>query len=152
MSHLMTKPTKWPVHPAKTQISLGIRPVWSVFALRKKKAWVLSYPLSAQWRLGGCPSWSESLQGAQIILLICHEAAHILLMILNFKTYKSGQKVCRPRSDCSRKVYFASLCQCLTFILHFRDALLYGKTTVFKFYDYYSIFFSDPNFSDFTIH
>ena len=29
MSRLMTKPTKWHVHPAKTQISLGIRPVWS---------------------------------------------------------------------------------------------------------------------------
>ena len=25
----ITKPTKWHVHPAKTQISLGIRPVWS---------------------------------------------------------------------------------------------------------------------------
>ena len=32
------------VCPAKTQISLGIRPVWSEL----KKAWVLSYPLSAQ--------------------------------------------------------------------------------------------------------
>ena len=29
MSRRMTKPTKWPVRPAKTQISLGIRPVWS---------------------------------------------------------------------------------------------------------------------------
>ena len=29
IGHLMTKPTKWPVHPAKIQISLGIRPVWS---------------------------------------------------------------------------------------------------------------------------
>ena len=28
-SHLMAKPTKWPVRPAKTQISLGICPVWS---------------------------------------------------------------------------------------------------------------------------
>ena len=28
MSHLMTKPTKW-LHSAKTQISLGIHPVWS---------------------------------------------------------------------------------------------------------------------------
>ena len=27
MSHLMTKPTEWSVHPAKTKISLGIRPV-----------------------------------------------------------------------------------------------------------------------------
>ena len=29
MSLCMTKPTKWPVRPAKTQIILGIRPVWS---------------------------------------------------------------------------------------------------------------------------
>ena len=27
LSHSMTKPTKWHVRPAKTQISLGIRPV-----------------------------------------------------------------------------------------------------------------------------
>ena len=39
MSHLVKKTTKWHVHPAKTQISLGIRPVWSVFAVRMKKAW-----------------------------------------------------------------------------------------------------------------
>ena len=32
------------VRPAKTQISLGICPVWSVFAVRMKKACVLSYP------------------------------------------------------------------------------------------------------------
>ena len=32
MSHLMTKPTKW-LYPAKTQISLGIRPVWSESSL-----------------------------------------------------------------------------------------------------------------------
>ena len=29
LSHLMTKPIKWSVCPAKTQISLGICPVWS---------------------------------------------------------------------------------------------------------------------------
>ena len=33
LSRLMTKPTKWHVRQAKTQISLGIRPVWSVFAV-----------------------------------------------------------------------------------------------------------------------
>ena len=33
MSHLMTKPTKWHVHPAKTQIRLGIHPVWSETSL-----------------------------------------------------------------------------------------------------------------------
>ena len=33
LSRLMTKPTKWHVRPAKTQISLGIRPVWSESSL-----------------------------------------------------------------------------------------------------------------------
>ena len=47
----MTKPSKWHVRPGKTQISLDIRPVWSVFAVRIERAWVLSYPLSAQRRL-----------------------------------------------------------------------------------------------------
>ena len=37
MSHLMTKPTEWHVHPVKTQISLGIHPFWSVFAVHLKK-------------------------------------------------------------------------------------------------------------------
>ena len=45
------KTNKMSVRPAKTQISLGIRPVWLVFAVCMKKVWVLSYPLSAQRRL-----------------------------------------------------------------------------------------------------
>ena len=32
----------------------GIHPVWSVFAVRMKKAWVLSYPFCEQWGL-----WSD---------------------------------------------------------------------------------------------
>ena len=48
------KTNKMSVRPARTQISLGMRPVWSVFSVHIKKAWVLSYPLSAQWRL-----WSD---------------------------------------------------------------------------------------------
>ena len=35
-SHHITKPTKWPVLPAKTQISMGIHPVLSVFAVHSK--------------------------------------------------------------------------------------------------------------------
>ena len=34
LSVCMTKPTKWYVRPAKTQISLDIRPVGSVYAVR----------------------------------------------------------------------------------------------------------------------
>ena len=41
------KTNKMRIRPAKSQISLGIR----VFAVRMKKAWVLSHPLSAQRRL-----------------------------------------------------------------------------------------------------
>ena len=33
INRLMTKPTKWYMCPAKTQISLGIRPVWSESSL-----------------------------------------------------------------------------------------------------------------------
>ena len=33
MSRFNTKPTKWHLRPAKTQISLGIRPVWSESSL-----------------------------------------------------------------------------------------------------------------------
>ena len=54
--HLMTK-------PAKTQISLGIHPVWSVFAVRMKKAWVLSYPQNGQriWS-----DWAHSQAGLSL--------------------------------------------------------------------------------------
>ena len=84
MSRNMTKLTKWHVRPAKTQISLGIRPVWSEYSLSawRSKAWVVSYPLSAQRtktviRLVGYPCWFESLLGAQLFCWFCHEAAHI---------------------------------------------------------------------------
>ena len=33
LSRLVTEPTKWHVRPTKTQISLGIRPVWSESSL-----------------------------------------------------------------------------------------------------------------------
>ena len=45
MSRLMSKPTKWHVRPAKTQISLGIRPVWSESSL---SAWNLG-PYATHW-------------------------------------------------------------------------------------------------------
>ena len=48
----MTKPTKCHVRPAKTQISLGIRPVWSESSL-------------TQISLGIHPVWSESSLCAQ---------------------------------------------------------------------------------------
>ena len=52
-----------------------------VFTVRKKKAWVLSYPLSAQRRLirqGGYRGWSESSLGAQPFCWFCLVAAHMM--------------------------------------------------------------------------
>ena len=46
LSRLMTKPTKWHVRPAKTQISLGIRPVWSESSL---SAWRKPGSLATHW-------------------------------------------------------------------------------------------------------
>ena len=72
----MTKNNKVSVRPAKTQISLGIRPVWSVFAVRMKKAWVLSYPLSAQRRLWS--DWADAQ--ADLSLLSAHTQFNGFLM------------------------------------------------------------------------
>ena len=46
ISHLMTKATQWHVHQAKTQISLGIRPVWSESPL---SVWRKLGSLATQW-------------------------------------------------------------------------------------------------------
>ena len=46
MSRLMTKPSKWHVRPAKTQISLSIRPVWSEPSL---SAWRKFRSLAIHW-------------------------------------------------------------------------------------------------------
>ena len=75
------KTNKVSVRPAKTQISPGIRPVGSEFAVCMKKPWALKYLLSAQRRLirlGGCPGWSEPSLGAQSLWWFCHVAAHFL--------------------------------------------------------------------------
>ena len=100
MSRNMTKPTKWHVRPAKTQIRLGPPSLIRVFTVRTKKHWVLSYPLSAQrslwsdWAsLGGCPGWSESLLGAQPFCWFCHVVAQMpvlcpsseLMMVLDWE-------------------------------------------------------------------
>ena len=53
------------VRPAKTQISLGIRPVWSVFAVRMKKKTLgplatIERTAKTLIRLDRCPGWSKS--------------------------------------------------------------------------------------------
>ena len=69
MSLSMTKTTKWPVRPAKTD-QPGHRPsLIRVFAVCMKEHWVLSYPLRSKRRF-----WSD---WAQAILLVCCAGAHM---------------------------------------------------------------------------
>ena len=89
MCGLVTKSTKWHVHPAKTQISLGIRPVWSVFAVRMKKAWVLSYPLSAQWR-----PWSDWADAGRT----CHFVGFVMRWLI-FSCFIRFAFVCSEIKD-----------------------------------------------------
>ena len=53
-----------------------------VFAVRMKKPGVPSYPLSAQRsliKLGRCPGWSESSQGAPSLCWFCHVAPQMVV-------------------------------------------------------------------------
>ena len=74
MSCLMTKPAKWYVRPLETQISLGVRPVWSESLLSTWWSTGSSATHWAHWedsdQTGQMPCWSEALLGAQIILLV----------------------------------------------------------------------------------
>ena len=70
ISHLMTKPTKWHVRPAKTQFSLGICPVWSESSL---SAW-RSIGLLGTKKAHG-EDWSDWAHRS--FFRFCREAAQI---------------------------------------------------------------------------
>ena len=81
LSRRTTQWTKWPVRPAKTQISLGIRPVWLKPLLWAQ--WVAKDPSSLHADIRGLWSdWADaqadlSLQWVRMPLCwFCHEAAH----------------------------------------------------------------------------
>ena len=70
----MTKPTKWHVHPAKTQISLGICPVWSESSL---SAWRKLGSLATHWvhsedsdQPGQMPRLIWVFAGCTVIMLV----------------------------------------------------------------------------------
>ena len=87
LSRLTTKPTKWHVRPAKTQISLGICPVWSESSLstwgKLKSLAIIRVHLSL---------WSDWVDAQADLSLhwvqrsfcwFCHEAAHFTLSLLH---------------------------------------------------------------------
>ena len=85
------------MRPTKIQISLGIRPVWSVFTVRMKKHWVLGYPLSAQgrmMRLGRCPGWFVFAWCTRYFI------GFVMLQINNWAaTWQNQQNECAPSED-----------------------------------------------------
>ena len=83
LSRLMTKPTKWHVCPAKTQISLGISPVWSesLLSARRKLG-----SLATHWahskdsdQTGWMPRLIWVFAGRTVILLVlsCRDSFHL---------------------------------------------------------------------------
>ena len=71
----MTKPTKWPVHPAKTRISLGIRPVWlesSLSTWRNIGSLPIEHTVKTPPRLIFSLHWAHRL-----ICWFCHAQAHV---------------------------------------------------------------------------
>ena len=84
------KTNKVTVRRATTQISLGIRPVWSESSL---SAWRNIGPLDTYWAHSedsysdwadaqACPGWSESSLGAHSFCWFCHVAAQITFAVL----------------------------------------------------------------------
>ena len=81
ISRLMTKPTKWHVRPAKTQISLGIRPDWSESSLSTQ--WVAKeqsflHADSEDWSDWADAQADPSLRWAHVVG-ICYEAAQMTI-------------------------------------------------------------------------
>ena len=85
MSCLMTKPTKWHVRPAKTQISLGIHPVWSESspsAWRKLGSWDINWVHSEDSdQTGQMPSLIWVFDGRTVILLVLSWGGSYLFLL-----------------------------------------------------------------------
>ena len=77
------KTNKMCLRPAKTQISLRIRPVRSEYLLCTQ--WVAKDQryLHAD---SGCPGWSEASLGAHSFCWFCHVTAHIYISLLYGKS------------------------------------------------------------------
>ena len=97
LSRSMTKPTKWHVRPAKTSISLGIRPVWSESSLCA--LWIAKDPVLLQ---ADREDWSDSVNGQAYQIRrwayrsfwsFCRAAAHFILLCENI--YENDIIACR---------------------------------------------------------
>ena len=93
MSRLITKLTKWHVRPAKTQISLGIRPVWSESSL---SAWRKLGSLATRWahsedsdQTGRMPRLIWVFAGFTIILLVLSWGGSYVMVYSGIRTART---------------------------------------------------------------
>ena len=76
----MTKPTQWRA-PSEDSDQRGHLPsLIRVFAVRMKKAWVLSYPLSAQQRLWS--DWANAQADLSLCWVHCHYVGFIMRRLI----------------------------------------------------------------------
>ena len=103
MSCHMTKPTKWPKHPVKTQISLGICTVWSESSL---SAWRNLGSLATQWvHSKDWLDWADtqtdwSLHWVHVSFCwFCHVAAHMYSRGRETAPPGGGEKTTRRKRE-----------------------------------------------------
>ena len=111
------KPTKWHVRPVKTQISLGIRPVWSESSL---SAWRKLGSLATHWKHS--EDWSDwadaqadlSLRWAYMTFCwFCHDGAPLISLD---STSPSGRTACLYQKVCIKILLFIKGLAYKTFI------------------------------------
>ena len=105
VSRIVTKPTKWYVYPAKTQISLGIHPVWSESSL---SAWRKLGSLATHWTYS-----KDSDQTGQMPRLIWVFAGRtVILLVLSW----GGS--CIVKYTHKMKMEWQTLCILIRLLLH----------------------------------
>ena len=99
MSRDMTKPTKWLCAQRRL-----IRPVWSVFAVRMKKAWVLSYPLSAQRRLWS--DWADAQADLSLRWAHSHFVRFVMRRLISISNLACSTDIMKSAMKVNKTILF----------------------------------------------
>ena len=83
MSCRMTKPTKWPLRPAKTQLSLCIRPVWSESSL---SAWRNIGSSAIHW--ADCEDSDQTGRMQRLIWVFAGHKGHFVGFVMRWLTFR----------------------------------------------------------------
>ena len=114
MSCLVTKPTKWHVRPANTQISLGIRPVWS-------ESWLCTQWVAKDLSFLHADSEDSDQTGRMPRLIWVFAGRTVILLVLSWGGSNSIDSLCtafktvcqdgfRKLDSLQRRGYLVILC------------------------------------------